>query len=232
MTRKKSTRTEAKRRKIAKLRNMTVERGCKPSEAANAQAIADAMEAGLGSKRTSRDPVLDESRDLGADIAAAAVDIAPFYVNAGSEYGAPMGRGSDSPEDFPRGVPLHIQMIPFMDGDYDPGGAYWGGGEPIYCVWDDEGHECYRRAWSRADAEAHFPDAAGWIKHEAITCPRCGSESVSTDDRLSGMMKCYEFVDEDGCAVPDGGLDYAQCYHEFPARRPKITPKKRHRRLR
>jgi len=40
--------------RIAKLREMTVERGCTPAEAANAQAEADRQEAKLGSARPSR----------------------------------------------------------------------------------------------------------------------------------------------------------------------------------
>ena len=227
MTRKKSARRGAKRRKLDALREMTVERGCTPDEAATAAKLAAEIEAELGAHRSRR---TSHGASAELDTAAPAEYVAPFYVCVGSEYGAPMGRGSDAPEDFQRGVPLHVQMIPFTGGDYDPGGAYWGGGEPIWCVWDNCGHECYRRAWDRHDVTELFTDAAGWIEHDAITCPRCGSESVFTRDQISGQMECLEFVDEDGNIDP--GASGRQCHHKFAAHRPKLAPKKRHRLLR
>lgn len=59
-----------------------------------------------------------------------------------------MGRHSDHPEDFDLSRPLNIQRV-HLDGDYDEGGAYWGGGRgtsPLYCVWDGEGNVLYMRA--------------------------------------------------------------------------------------
>ena len=55
--------------------------------------------------------------------------------NASSPFGANMGRKENkigSPER------LHLQRIRFIDGDYDTGGAYWGGGTPLYCAFSDE----------------------------------------------------------------------------------------------
>lgn len=66
-------------------------------------------------------------------------------------YGAPMGRRS-APNLEGK---CHLQYVPFVDGDYDKGGAYWGGGrytKPLYCAWNDEG-EIYLRANSREDAK-------------------------------------------------------------------------------
>jgi len=78
---------------------------------------------------------------------------APFYRNVSSKYGAPMGRRSDGPTEFVGKV--HLQCVPFVDGDYDPGGAYWGGppSNPLFCAWDDEGHVFYTRAHSREAAK-------------------------------------------------------------------------------
>lgn len=47
-----------------------------------------------------------------------------------SSRGADMGRGSEV------GDPccLYVQRIRFQDGDYDTGGAYWGGGSGLYCL--------------------------------------------------------------------------------------------------
>lgn len=48
---------------------------------------------------------------------------APFKRHVNSQYGAPMGRHSDKLEEFVGRA--HLQRVPFVDGDYDPGGAYW-----------------------------------------------------------------------------------------------------------
>jgi hypothetical protein len=77
----------------------------------------------------------------------------PYQVNVSSKYGAPMGRPSD-PVDQLRGR-VHLRRVPFVDGDYDQGGAYWGGaGLPLYCVWDDSGSANYFRARDRAHAKS------------------------------------------------------------------------------
>lgn len=79
---------------------------------------------------------------------------APFYSNVSSPRGAPMGRRSDPLSEFVGKV--RLQRVPAVDGDYDPGGAYWGFGPdspPIFCAWDDEGHVHYQRAQSRDDAK-------------------------------------------------------------------------------
>lgn len=86
---------------------------------------------------------------------------APFYENVSSKYGAPMGRRSDPPGDFDLMQRLHMRQVPMVDGAYDPGGAYWGGGV-LWCVWDDDGHEHYSRG-SAASVQAKFPGAK-WFK--------------------------------------------------------------------
>ena len=52
--------------------------------------------------------------------------------------GAPMGRASYlSNELSDQLTPLHLQKLIFVDGDYDKGGAYWGGGSNLgsmYCA--------------------------------------------------------------------------------------------------
>ncbi len=57
----------------------------------------------------------------------------PFESNVSSAYGAPMGRRSDK-----MSGECYLQKVPFVDGDYDPGGAYWGGGSKdgaVWCAW-------------------------------------------------------------------------------------------------
>ena len=41
-------------------------------------------------------------------------------------YGAPMGRGEWLPADPAAPIKLRLVRVPFVDGCYDRGGAYWG----------------------------------------------------------------------------------------------------------
>jgi hypothetical protein len=67
-----------------------------------------------------------------------------------------MGRRSDPLEDFEG--PVHLERLVLVDGDYDEGGAYWGGGgQPVFCAWDDEGHVAYFRARDGNEARRLLP---------------------------------------------------------------------------
>jgi hypothetical protein len=57
-----------------------------------------------------------------------------------SSYGEPHGKVS-------------LFRVKLVDGDYDDGGAYWGGppSEPLYCARNDE-YRAFIRATSRAEA--------------------------------------------------------------------------------
>ena len=80
----------------------------------------------------------------------------PFQINVSSKYGAPMGRRSDSPHDFVGKV--HLRYVPFVDHDYDQGGAYWGGSPAnLWCLFDNEGHAIYERGPDRESVKAMFP---------------------------------------------------------------------------
>lgn len=76
-------------------------------------------------------------------------------------YGAPMGRREERPDDCET---LWVSRVPFVDGCYDRGGAYWGGPANLYVVHGDQGARLYYRAASRADAIRQclgdYPDAA------------------------------------------------------------------------
>jgi len=54
------------------------------------------------------------------------------FSNVSSKYGAPMGRPATG--DAPKGKVSLFQVR--LDGDYDDGGAYWGGrpSAPLYCA--------------------------------------------------------------------------------------------------
>lgn len=82
---------------------------------------------------------------------------APFFSNVSSSYGAPMGRRSCKPVELTGRV--HLARVPASDGgDYDPGGAYWGGlqSSPLYCLWDDDGNVMYTRGVSREAVKREY----------------------------------------------------------------------------
>ena len=57
-----------------------------------------------------------------------------------SSRGADMGRRDwGLIEHRNRPMMMHLQRVSFVDGDYDLGGAYWGGyGEPLFCAWAED----------------------------------------------------------------------------------------------
>lgn len=72
------------------------------------------------------------------------------------QYGAPMGRGNGS--DHTAAGPVRCFRVRLDSGGYDDGGAYWGGGQPLYCATDGAEFEHYTRADDRADAKAQFAE--------------------------------------------------------------------------
>jgi len=87
----------------------------------------------------------------------------PFEVPVNSSRGAPMGRCCNFLPDFV-GVKVHLQQVPMVDGDYDKGGAYWGGGSPLFCAWGDNeklGEQVFTfvRASTREAAKLLIPGA-------------------------------------------------------------------------
>lgn len=74
--------------------------------------------------------------------------------------GAMMGRENAIPQDY-NGERLSLRRVPLGDsgGCYDPGGAYWGSGSPLWCAWGEtatEQLEMYARASNRNEAKAKF----------------------------------------------------------------------------
>jgi hypothetical protein len=77
-------------------------------------------------------------------------------------FGAPMGRPdiTGKPEDATH-VSVAIFRVALVDGDYDRGGAYWGGGgQPLWCIHGDD-FRIFRRAGNAIQARqfalAEFP---------------------------------------------------------------------------
>jgi hypothetical protein len=93
--------------------------------------------------------------------------------------GAAMGRGSDLP--FDAACELRIRQV-HLDGDYDAGGTYWGGGPgtlPLFCVFDGEDRVRYLRAADYDAARAQFPHAT-WA-----------AEVGPSEDDLRDMLDAY-----------------------------------------
>lgn len=91
----------------------------------------------------------------------------PDFPKAYDQYGSSIGRSNSYQSVIPAGK-LRVYRVPLDRGGYDPGGAYWGIGAPLYCV-EGPGDKVsdlwgrlteaepadfirYTRAYSRADA--------------------------------------------------------------------------------
>jgi hypothetical protein len=84
----------------------------------------------------------------------------PFTEKGYSQYGAHMGRRNIIPADY-SGEKLHLRRVPLDRGGYDPGGAYWGNGSPLWCAWGQtatEQMQCFVRAKDRREAKSKIAD--------------------------------------------------------------------------
>lgn len=93
------------------------------------------------------------------------IDNNTLLSEVSSKYGAPMGRPSITDNQEATVTLFRVRMV---DGDYDAGGAYWGGGEgtqPLYAAIGD-GFEHYLRADSLDIAKAELLDQYPDLKIE------------------------------------------------------------------
>ena len=74
-----------------------------------------------------------------------------IYTKAYSQYGASMGR-PDRTAEAETVMKPHLERVRLNSGGYDPGGAYWGHGAPLYVAWGD-GQEMFFRARDRREAK-------------------------------------------------------------------------------
>ena len=90
----------------------------------------------------------------------------PYTENGYSQYGAQMGRRDLNAINYDGGK-LHLRRVPLDSGGYDPGGAYWGTGTPLWCAWgwleDGDCLECYTRAATRHAAKEAFDGILGGV---------------------------------------------------------------------
>lgn len=82
------------------------------------------------------------------------------FPNACSQYGSSMGRRDIVPEILEQ--KCRVFKVDLTQG-YDNGGAYWGIGTPLYCLWSDE-TQAFVRALNRQGAKAIFKSLYPQIK--------------------------------------------------------------------
>ena len=78
--------------------------------------------------------------------------------DASCSRGAPMGRRNNIPSDIETASKLYINPLRWVDGDYDQGGAYFGGGQGDFIFWAQgetatEQIDVFVRAFNREDAK-------------------------------------------------------------------------------
>ena len=127
-------------------------------------------------------------------------------------YGAPMGRSSYGMDTLKSGAPMYLAELPLDEG-YDAGGAYWGMGDQMFVLFNDELAYYFReRSIASAIAElTKYGEPYNIIPTESDTyilwAARRGYDIVSVEDgyywkakseemeaaRLSDTMaECYE----------------------------------------
>lgn len=80
-----------------------------------------------------------------------------FEIKCGSSFGANMGRPNRNNGCLEGKV--RLVRVPINSGGYDPGGAYWGIGKPLYCASGSNGGLKYFRAHNRNDAKQQLQDS-------------------------------------------------------------------------
>lgn len=134
-------------------------------------------------------------------------------TNVSSARGAPMGRRRYGNMDDAEHIA--IEWMPFVDGDYDCGGAYFGGGEPIYCVagfvgYGTDDQEEIAREYIRADDRE-----SAWEQTEGggrALLPETGSIVKQTIEFLQQYMDGED--DEDIIADTENDIEELQGWLE------------------
>jgi len=84
-----------------------------------------------------------------------------------AKYGAQMGRNNKLPENHNEIIKLRLEKMNMIDGDYDNGGVYWGGGTvfgKMYVAYNGENDvQVFVRGRNRQEAKEaviiHLPNA-------------------------------------------------------------------------
>lgn len=108
------------------------------------------------------------------------------FTKVSGRFGAPMGRQPifDNPD-----ATVTVFKVNMVDGDYDDGGAYWGGppNDPLYCARGD-GFLDFTRAKNQIEAEVHLQD-----QNCQINIVRDDNEIVNSF--VEGYLICAAWAD-------------------------------------
>lgn len=113
------------------------------------------------------------------------------FQNVNAQYGAPMGRASFGIPENAEGK-IRLFRVCLDCGGYDDGGAYWGGGSPLFCATDGADYRQFVRANSRLAAIAELG-----IDREQLARPPL--REFSTWAALAGAN--FEHLNEKGRPV-------------------------------
>lgn len=81
------------------------------------------------------------------------------FDDANCSRGAPLGRSSYGKAEDCQDRSIALFRVRFVDGDYDDGGAYWGGGiesGPLYCARFGDTYRAFIRARNRIEAASRL----------------------------------------------------------------------------
>jgi len=112
-------------------------------------------------------------------------------------YGAPMGRRDEG--NLNNATSFALEWMPFVDDCYDAGGAYWGGGDPLYCIVGyADGEEVarhYVRAKDRDDASDIVAESLD--SEQCFPVPETGSIVKQTIEFLEEYKAGLSIEEED-----------------------------------
>ena len=87
---------------------------------------------------------------------------APKLEKLDCSRGSPFGRPNilpTHPNDPNDPIKLQLRKMKMVDGDYDSGSAYWGGGNPcMYVAYNEAGVQIFIRGHDREDAKENVRD--------------------------------------------------------------------------
>lgn len=118
--------------------------------------------------------------------------------------GAPMGRHNQMQLD-PDGVTkMHLHRLPFTDGCYDCGGAYWGSPADLWRVVTDEDDEAYHEGFIRAPSREKAVEILKELYEDTLeVLPTCFHLQTALDSYISDLYddwaaECIDDPDEQG----------------------------------
>jgi hypothetical protein len=127
--------------------------------------------------------------------------VPPPLSDVSSPRGAPMGRGNTLPDDTSAPIALLVERLEWRDGDYDSGGAYWGGGmkDWIWRATGDDGENAVE-VFVRAKCYQSTTDALSRILPAATFT---ASTTIDREAFFVGYVKTalWSSVDDDGDAL-------------------------------